>query len=373
MKIPYTNINADGQVVQVLGVLFGALALGYVLYLIMFAMMGRWTKRSGSKLGKRFHRRWRGPLRILLPLLVLMFAASSAGFHEAAAEPFYHFLRLFFIGTVAWFLANSVYVLRDSVLDKYDVTVPDNLKARAMHTQLKVLVKVLLVLIAVFTVSAVLMTFEGVRQVGVSILASAGVVGIVVGFAAQKSIATLFAGIQIAITQPIRLDDVVIVEGEWGRIEEVTLTYVVVRIWDLRRLVVPITYFLETPFQNWTRTSADILGTVYLYTDYTVPVQAVREQLQRIVKESPGWDGNVCGLQVTNTTDRAVELRALMSAADASSAWNLRCEVREKLLDFLQKKGHRGGVWVESGRFATVTAEKEREKHPSSGAKKLYA
>jgi len=182
-----------------------------------------------------------------------------------------------------------------------------------------------------------LMTFEKVRQLGTSILASAGVIGIIVGVAAQRTIATFLAGIQIAVTQPIRIDDVVIVENEWGRIEEITLTYVVVRIWDLRRLVLPITYFIEKPFQNWTRVTADILGTVFIYVDYTVPIQAVREELHRILQNSKLWDKKVWGLQVTNTTEHTVELRALMSAPDASSAWDLRCEVRERLVEFIQK------------------------------------
>jgi len=155
--------------------------------------------------------------------------------------------------------------------------------------------------------------------------------------AAQRTIATFIAGLQIAVTQPIRVDDVVIVENEWGRIEEITLTYVVVRIWDLRRLVVPITYFIEKPFQNWTRVTADILGTVFIYVDYTVPIESIRAELQRILKSSELWDGKVCVLQVTNTSERTVELRALMSAADASTAWSLRCQVREKMVDFIQK------------------------------------
>jgi small-conductance mechanosensitive channel len=179
------------------------------------------------------------------------------------------------------------------------------------------------------------MTFEKIRQFGISIMASAGVIGIIVGFAAQRSIATLFAGIQIAITQPIRLDDVVIVENEWGWIEEITLTYVVVRVWDLRRLVLPITYYIERPFQNWTRVSADILGTVFLYMDYTVPVRVIREELQKIVKGSALRDGKVCGVQVTDATQQTIEVRALVSAADSSKAWDLRCLVREKLLEFL--------------------------------------
>jgi small-conductance mechanosensitive channel len=182
-----------------------------------------------------------------------------------------------------------------------------------------------------------LMVFQPVRQLGTAMIASAGVAGIVIGFAAQKSLGTLLAGFQIAMTQPIRIDDVVIVEGGWGKIEEITLTYVVVRIWDLRRLVVPITYFIEKPFQNWTRTSADILGTVMLQVDYTIPVDAVRQELTRILEESPNWDRKVNGLQVTEAKEKTLELRALMSSSDASKSWDLRCEVREKLVAFIQE------------------------------------
>jgi small-conductance mechanosensitive channel len=193
------------------------------------------------------------------------------------------------------------------------------------------------VVIVVFAIASMLMVFESVRRFGTAIIASAGVAGIIIGFAAQKSIATLLAGFQIAMTQPIRIDDVVIVENEWGRIEEITLTYVVVKIWDLRRLVLPISYFIETPFQNWTRTSADLLGTVFLYLDYTVPMDALRAELTRILNASPLWDKKVSVLQITDTKERVIEVRALMSARDAGQAFDLRCEVREKLIDFLQQ------------------------------------
>jgi len=182
-----------------------------------------------------------------------------------------------------------------------------------------------------------LMVFESVRQLGTSILASAGVLGIIVGFAAQKSIATVLAGFQIAMTQPIRLDDVVIVEGEWGRIEEITLTYVVVLIWDQRRLVVPISYFIEKPFQNWTRVSAELLGTIFLYMDYTVPLDKLRAELDRLLAETDMWDKRVKVVQVTDSKERVIEVRVLVSAADASTAWNLRCMLREKLIGYLQR------------------------------------
>jgi small-conductance mechanosensitive channel len=201
-----------------------------------------------------------------------------------------------------------------------------------------VLKKVAQTVIAIFALASMLMVFESVRQFGASILASAGIAGIVVGLAAQRSIATLLAGFQIALTQPIRVDDVVIVENEWGRIEDITLTYVVVRVWDLRRLIVPITYFIEQPFQNWTRASAEILGTVFLHVDYSVPVDALRDELTRILRASPLWDGNVNVLQVTGAKEHTLEVRALASAADASKAWDLRCDVREKLVRFVQER-----------------------------------
>jgi small-conductance mechanosensitive channel len=273
---------------------------------------------------------------LLFPLLAIVLTSPLLKLPEALQGPLRHLLSLVLIAAVAWLLAATILGLRDIILSRYDITARDNLKARAVYTQINVLVKIILVVIGIITVASMLMTFEKIRQVGVSILASAGIVGVIAGFAAQRSLATLFAGIQIAITQPIRLDDVVIVEGEWGRVEEITLTYVVVRIWDLRRLVVPITYFLEKPFQNWTRVSAELLGTVFPYTDYAVPVEAVRKELLRILQASEYWDGTVWGVQMTNATERTVELRALMSAADASIAWNLRCEVREKLIDFIR-------------------------------------
>ena len=180
------------------------------------------------------------------------------------------------------------------------------------------------------------MTFDTVRQVGLSILASAGIAGVILGFAAQKSLATLVAGIQIAITQPISIDDVVVVEKEWGRIDEITLTYVVVQLWDQRRLIVPITWFIDRPFQNWTRTSSELLGTVLFTMDYLIPAETIRSELERIVAATPLWDRRVVKLHVTNITDKAIEMRALVSAANSSDLWELRCLVREKLIEYLR-------------------------------------
>jgi small-conductance mechanosensitive channel len=273
--------------------------------------------------------------------ILLLLVARVALPEFISAEPLpieQHLFGIILVALVAWLTIKTVYVLEEYLLTKFDVTQADNLQARKVQTQLKVLKQIVFVVTITLALGTVLMTFEKVRQLGTTILASAGIIGIVVGMAAQKTIGAFIAGLQIAITQPIRIDDVVIVENEWGRIEEITLTYVVVRIWDLRRLIVPITYFIEKPFQNWTRTSADILGTVFIYTDYSVPIDVVRQQLQKILNESELWDKKVCVLQVTNTTEKTIELRALMSASDASKAWTLRCQVREKLVEFLRDK-----------------------------------
>jgi len=277
-------------------------------------------------------------IRLVLPTALAEETRTSIDSSFVVLRRMDHILTLLLTATISWLLIKTVYVLEDYVISRFEVGVKDNLRSRKIHTQLRVLKRIVVILVAIIAMSTMLMTFPKVRQLGTTILASAGIIGIVVGLAAQRTIGTFIAGLQIAFTQPIRVDDVVIVENEWGRIEEITLTYVVVKIWDLRRLIVPITYFIEKPFQNWTRVTADILGTVYIYVDHTVGFDAVREELHRILKNSELWDGKVCVLQVTNTTERTIELRALMSAADASTAWSLRCEVREKLIDFIREK-----------------------------------
>ncbi|MGE5536864.1 MAG: mechanosensitive ion channel family protein, partial [Acidobacteriota bacterium] len=216
--------------------------------------------------------------------------------------------------------------------------VEDNLLARKHNTQIRVLLRSVDVLIVLFTIGTALMTFEPVRQYGVSLFASAGVAGIIAGLAARPLLSNLFAGVQLAMTQPIRIADAVIVENEWGTIEEITSTYVVVRLWDLRRMIVPLTYFIEKPFQNWTRESSALLGTVLLYLDYSAPIGAIRQKLQEIVTQSKAWNGNTAVVQVTDANDRTIELRILVSANNAGATFNLRCEVREQLIDFLQRE-----------------------------------
>ena len=219
-----------------------------------------------------------------------------------------------------------------------DLDSADNLNARRNLTKMKIFEGLIVALITLLTIAACLMSFDQVRSIGISLLTSAGIAGIIVGFSAQKSIATFLAGVQIAITQPIRLDDVVIVEGEWGRIEEITLTYVVVKIWDERRLVLPVNYFIEKPFQNWTKSSSNIMGTIFLYTDYSMPVDALRKQLDILLQDHPQWDKRVANIQVTDSKEQYMELRILLSSTDSSSNWDLRVDIREKMINFINKE-----------------------------------
>jgi small-conductance mechanosensitive channel len=257
---------------------------------------------------------------------------------EDEAEIFRKSSTLLFIFSFTWLIIRLLGVVKKLLVARYDIGDSNNLKARIVFTQFTILERIVIFLVVVLAIGAALMSFDSIRQIGVSVFASAGVAGIIIGFSAQKLIATVIAGIQIALTQPIRLDDVVIVEGEWGRIEEISLTYVIVRIWDKRCLVLPSTYFIEKPFQNWTRTTTELLGTVFLYTDYTVPVEALREELQRIVSATSQWNGDVANIQVTDSRAEYVEVRATVSANDSGSVWELRVHVREKLIAFLQEK-----------------------------------
>jgi len=323
-------------------ILAAVLAAGLLAHQLFYWLARRLTRRTRTDVDDALIRYSRGPTRLLLPLLLISFVSPTLRYSGAAVTLIRHAASLGLIATVAWLIIRSSHLIEDLAAERYDVHAADNLEARKVLTQMRVLRRVISTVVVILAVASMLMTFERVRQLGTSILASAGIIGIIVGVASQRTIANLVAGVQIALTQPFRIDDVVIIEGEWGRIEEVTLTYVVVRIWDLRRLVVPVSQLIEKPFQNWTRVSANLLGTVYLHVDYAVPVDEVREELHRILKASARWDGETWGLQVTDAGERTIELRALMSAPDASTAWDLRCEVREKLVGFVQRRHPEG-------------------------------
>jgi len=325
-----------------LGWSMGVLAIGWTIGRlaaeVLYRTFARWAKATHTTVDDVIAQHMRQPKKWLLPLLGFYLVFPLVTLPDDMLGWLRHLLLIAVIVGAGWALSRVVQVVEAVVRQRLDATSGDNLRARQVYTQTRGLRNILVFLITVLTCGAVLITFEPVRQLGTGLMASAGVAGIVIGFAAQRSIATVVAGIQIAIAQPIRVDDVVIVEGEWGWIEEITLTYVVVRIWDLRRLVVPITYFIEKPFQNWTRVSADLLGTVELYLDYSVPIDELRRKLTEILEASEYWDGKVNNIQVTGATEHAMVVRPLFSAKNSGNQWNLRCEVREKLIAFVAER-----------------------------------
>lgn len=305
---------------------------GVVLRLLRGSVLGR------SEIGKRVLDRGTGPSR--LGFLVLGFAAAIPvlGFSAATATTLLRFVFAAFILVVGWTAIELIGLFDDLYLARLPATFEQDALTRKRVTQIRVLRRTGQVVLGFLSLAAALMTLPGVEQYGVSLFASAGAAGIIVGLAARPVLTNLLAGIQIAITQPIKVEDVVVVQGEWGRVEDITSTYVVIRIWDLRRLVVPLSQFLEQPFQNWTRTGSSLIGSVHFFVDFATPIDKIRSQLEAIVRESKLWDGKVVNLQVVEATDKALQLRALMSARNSSDAWDLRCEVREKVIEFLQQK-----------------------------------
>ena len=304
---------------------------------VLEARLALWAAKTESKFGDLFVPLIGKSLRVIVPVVGIIFALPVLNLSPEYAGLLSKGSSILLIVAVAIILFQAVNLVQKAVLARYDITVADNLQARKIYTQVHVLANTLYVVIGLFTVASVLMLFDEVRHFGTSILASAGVVGIIIGFAAQKTISNLFAGFQLAMTQPIRLDDVVIVEGEWGRVEEITLTYVVIHIWDDRRLVVPLSYFIEKPFQNWTRASADLLGSVFVWVDYTLPLDETRKALKEIIETNPLWDKRFWNLQVTDATEKTMQIRVLATSADSSKSWDLRCDIREKLIAYIQK------------------------------------
>ncbi|MGB0680062.1 MAG: mechanosensitive ion channel family protein [Polyangiales bacterium] len=297
-----------------------------------------------------------GPSGLLLTLLVMFPALRPLQLALPVRQGVQQGLLVALIATCAWLAMRSVHFAVQTLERQADkrARLRGELAARGMRTQLRMLQRVADVLIVGCAAALILLQFEVVRSVGVSLLASAGVAGIVLGLAAQRSIGTLLAGIQLSLTQPVRLGDTVIVEGEWGTIEEIHLTYIVLCVWDKRRVVVPIGRFLDQSFENWTKVSPDLLGTVYLYADYRLPVDAMRQELDRLLEGNPLWDGEAKGIIVSDCTERTLQLRPLVSAADASALWDLRCQVRERLITWLQR--YEGGRYLPTGRLEMQTA-----------------
>ncbi|MBX3471174.1 MAG: mechanosensitive ion channel [Planctomycetes bacterium] len=306
-------------------------------------LLGVVTRRTRIEWDDRLLEAVRPPLRFFLALLALEWLAAPLRLSAPAHEVLHDVRAVLLAATVAWTCVRLVSFVAQTLEGTLTHGLTDEAQVRGVRTQVVILRRIVAVVVCVVACALVLTRFEVVRTIGMSLLASAGVAGIVIGLAAQRSISAILAGVQLSITQPIRIGDTVIVEGEWGWIEEIHLTYVVVKVWDLRRLVVPINRFLEAPFQNWTKVSPEIMGTVELFVDYATPVDRVRAELQRICRESSHWDGRVCGLQVTAVSPQTVTLRALVSSANAGTNWDLRCEVRERLVGHLQR--------LEGGRY----------------------
>ncbi|HEV3430370.1 MAG TPA: mechanosensitive ion channel domain-containing protein [Paraburkholderia sp.] len=278
------------------------------------------------------------PARVLLGVVALEFVWWQAPDTLRFISTLRELCAFALVGAMTWLSVRCAAAIGEAIVAAHPLDIADNLHARRIHTQARVLARTVMVVIIIFGVGAALMTFPNVRQIGASLLASAGVAGLVAGIAARPVLGNLIAGLQIAISQPIRLDDVVVIQGEWGRIEEITGTYVSVRIWDQRRLIVPLQWFIENPFTNWTRSSSQIIGSVFLWLDYRMPLAPLREELARIVEHAPEWDRRVQVLQVTDANERAMQLRVLVSSQDSGLNWDLRCRVREGLLDFVNAR-----------------------------------
>jgi small-conductance mechanosensitive channel len=276
-------------------------------------------------------------LRVVVTAAALITGISLLGLPVQWAPAMRTINSMVLIVSMAVLLSRTVNTLRLLILSRFDTTVADNLRARQVNTQLHIISRIIYIAIGFFAVAAILMLFPSVRHVGTSLLASAGIAGVIAGIAAQKVLGNLLAGVQIAFAQTIREDDVLVVEGEWGRVEAITLSYVVVHIWDDRRLVLPVSYFIEKPFQNWTRTSAALTGSVLLWVDYSFDVEAARAALKPIIEGSPLWDKRFWNLQVSDASERCMQVRVLATSADSSRSWDLRCEIREKLLAYIHR------------------------------------
>lgn len=315
----------------------GAITLGLILKFILvksFKFFARfWAKIQIQSILKHLST----PIGFFIPLLLLSISINYMLISNNARLQFLKLTEVLLTINFALILIGAIGVLKDLVAHKYDLNKENNLRERKIRTQLQFLRKFVIVLIVLVTTAIVLLSFESMRKIGTGLLTGVGIGGIIIGFAAQKSLTNLLAGFQIAFTQPIRIDDVLVVEGEWGRVEEISLTYVVVNIWDQRRLILPITYFIEKPFQNWTRVSAELLGTVFLYVDYNLPIPPLRDELTRLLNAHPLWDKRVNVVQVTDNKELNVEVRFLMSARNSGQAFDLRCDIRENMIAFIRE------------------------------------
>lgn len=313
-----------------------AVIIGLIIKLIIKSILNFYKNRNDYSLFRSIIVHTGRPMNHFVPLLVLNLMLPLMDMQKRFYIPFSRFIEISLIISFAVLLVSSITVFEDYMYHVYDLNKEDNLKERKIRTQLQFIRRILVTFIVLVAVAVVLLSFDNVRKIGAGLLTGVGIGGIIIGFAAQKSLANFLAGFQIAFTQPLRIDDVLVVEGEWGRVEDITLTYVVLNIWDQRRLILPINYFIEKPFQNWTRTTSQILGTVFLYLDYNTPVDAIRAEFDRLLDATKLWDKRVKVIQVTDAKENTIEIRALMSARNSSQAFDLRCYIRENLINFLR-------------------------------------
>jgi len=351
-------------------VLVAALVAAIVIFNVL-RFAARRALRPGAVLATVLQRCER-PFETVLPLLALQFALMSASLglpQTVWFEALQHAVTVAVYVALTWLAIRAVSGVEQAINLRHPVNVEDNLRARQVQTQAKVLSRSAMFLIGVLGAALILMTFPKVQAFGASILASAGVAGLVVGLAARPVLGNLLAGLQIALAQPIRLDDVLIIQNEWGRVEEITGTFVVLKIWDERRLVIPLQWFIENPFQNWTRTSSQILGTVFLYVDYGLPVAPLRAELDRLVHGAPEWDKRVVVLQVTDADQHTMQLRVLVSSRNSGLNFDLRCRVREGLIDFLQRNypQHLPRLRVDTAPYDAPTGEPVHIVQPLGG------
>lgn len=341
-----TGINSRPTRVFWAGTLTAILYAGWIiglLWLVFRAIralekrMHLWAERTGSLLGTVTVPILGQTLRLSVPLLGVILLLPLLRLPQDWIWVTQKGFGILLILALSFLIVRGINSVQTAVMSRHRLDAEDNLSARRIFTQISVIRKILVSTIVIIATGSILMLFDPVRQFGTSILASAGIAGVVIGFAAQKTLGNVLAGIQIALSQPVLIDDIVVVEGEFGQVEEITLTYVTVRTWDLRRLVLPITYFVEKTFQNWSRVSTELLGTVMLYLDYQAPLGELRKELKRLVEKNPNWDGKVCGLQMTDVRQGAIEVRALVSGRDPGKTFDLRCDVREGLVEFLRR------------------------------------
>jgi small-conductance mechanosensitive channel len=321
-----------------LGVIVAGVAIAEILFRLLYKAATRLAARRAEDVRGSLLRRSGNPARLIVWVAAILLVTPTLPLSAIVTGPLYHLLSIALIAAITWLSTALLRVVEDFMSAKYRIDIADNLQARRIETQVRVLRRTAVGVVILIGTAVILMTFPVIRTVGAGLFASAGLAGLVVGMAARPGLSNMLAGLQIALTQPIRLDDVVVVEGEWGRVEDIQTTYVVIRIWDQRRLILPLSYFIEKPFQNWTRVSADLLATVFLHVDYSMPVEELRGELYRILESTPLWDKRVWNLQVTDAGEHTVELRALVSCSDSSSAWDLRCLVREQMIKFLQQR-----------------------------------